>query len=196
MRTRTTWAGASLLALVTIVAACQQQTRGKVAVEGSSTVAPVGRLMANHFAQRERVEVDVTIPVGVSGTAGGFRGLCGGKVDIASASRPIDSAEKAACRASAVEFIEAPIGYDGIAVVVHAQNDWAQELTLSELQRIWEPAAEGQVTRWRDIRPTWPDASLNLYGPGSDSGTRDHFTSVTVGKRFRSAIPQLSGQDE
>ena len=152
---------------------------GVVAVDGSSTVFPIAEAVAEEY---RRVEPEARVTVGVSGTGGGFEKFCAGETDISSASRPIRAVESEACAAAGIEFVELPIAYDGIAVVVHAENDWVETLTPDDLRRMWEPAAQGAVTRWNHVRPEWPDRELHLFGPGIDSGTFDYFTQAIVGE--------------
>ena len=151
---------------------------GVVTVDGSSTVFPIAEAVAEEY---RRVDPAARVTVGVSGTGGGFEKFCAGETDIASASRPIRAVEIEACAAAGVGFVELPIAYDGIAVVVHAGNDWVETLTPDDLKRMWEPAAQGIVTRWNQVRPEWPDRELHLFGPGIDSGTFDYFTRAIVG---------------
>src|SRR5688500_15946314 len=152
---------------------------GQVLIDGSSTVYPITAAASEEFNQYAR---NVRIPVGVSGTGGGFKKFCAGETDIQDASRPISTSEQEACAGANVEFIELPVAYDGLAVVVHPQNDWVDYLTVAELKKIWEPAAQGTVTNWSQVRSGFPDKPLKLYGPGTDSGTFDYFTEAITGK--------------
>ena len=177
-----TLAGCGLLAAFAGAAACRGWLGGAslvVTVDGSSTVFPIAEAVAEEY---RRVDPEARVTVGVSGTGGGFEKFCAGETDISSASRPIRPAETAACAAAGVEFVELPIAYDGIAVVVHAENDWVGTLTPGDLRRMWEPASQGTVTRWNQVRPEWPDRELHLFGPGVDSGTFDYFTQAIVGE--------------
>lgn len=158
-----------------------QPLRGTVRVDGSSTVAPITMAAAEMFgAEHPRVRVTV----GISGTGGGFKKFleqrASLRTDINDASRPISPAEIQRARELGVEFVEIPIAYDGIAVVVHPSNDFCDYLTIEELRRIWEPGS--QITNWSQVRRGFPDRPLHLYGPGTDSGTFDYFTEVVVGK--------------
>lgn len=145
---------------------------GSIAIEGSSTVLPVSQAAAAAFNEENP---DVQISVGGSGTGDGFEAFCSGETQISDASRPIEPEEIEACEEGGVEFIELPIAFDGLSVVVNPQNDWAQEITVEELQAMWEPAAEGQVNTWQDVRAEWPEEELALFGPGTESGTYDYF---------------------
>jgi len=152
---------------------------GNVLVDGSSTVFPISEAMAEEF---QAANPDVRVTVGVSGTGGGFQKFCGGETDISNASRPITAEEIAACEAGGVEYVELPIAFDGISVVVNPENDFAQCLTTDELRTMWEPAAQGSISNWNQIRPDFPDQNLALYGPGTDSGTYDYFSEAVVGE--------------
>lgn len=149
---------------------------GKVAVDGSSTVYPITEAVAEEF---RGVHARVNVNVGVSGTGGGFKQFCIGSKDINDASRPIKQKEIAKAAENGIEFIELPVAYDGLTVVVNKQNDWVDHLTTDELKRIWEP--ESKVTNWQDVRAGFPDLKLKLYGPGVDSGTFDYFTKAING---------------
>jgi phosphate transport system substrate-binding protein len=152
---------------------------GQIRIEGSSTVQPITQAAAELFRQENP---DARISVGGSGTSDGFEAFCQGDTQISDASRPIDVAEEVpVCEENGVEFIEIPVAYDGISVVVNPQNDWASDVTSEELKTMWEPAAEGQITRWSQVRSEWPDAELNLYGPGTESGTYEFFNETIVG---------------
>jgi phosphate transport system substrate-binding protein len=152
---------------------------GNVLVDGSSTVFPIAEAMAEEF---QNANPGVRVTVGVSGTGGGFKKFCAGETDISNASRPIKKEEIAACEAAGVEYVEIPIAYDGLSVVVNPQNDYAQCLTVEELKKMWEPAAQGTISNWNQIRPDFPDQPLGLYGAGTDSGTYDYFAEAIVGE--------------
>ena len=174
-------AGLGALIALAGTAACREWIDGAaqvVTVDGSSTVFPIAEAVAEEY---RRVDPAARVTVGVSGTGGGFEKFCAGETDVSSASRPIRPLEVEACAAAGIEFVELPIGYDGIAVVVHAENHWVETLTTDDLKRMWEPAAQGTVTRWNQVRPEWPDRELHLFGPGIDSGTFDYFTRAVVG---------------
>ena len=154
---------------------------GKVKLDGSSTVAPITMAAAELFrAEQPRVQVTV----GISGTGGGFKKFLEKRpdlrTDISDASRPIKAKELELAKKVGVEFIEMPIGYDGIAVVVNPRNTFCKNLTIAELKKIWEP--NSKINNWKDVRPGFPDLPLKLYGPGTDSGTFDYFVETVVGK--------------
>lgn len=161
---------------LTISATATAQT---IQVDGSSTVYPISREAAQRFMRTER---EARIEVAYSGTTGGFAAFCAGETDISNASRPIDAAELALCAENEIEFIELPIAVDALTIVVHPDNRWVRHLTIDELKRIWEPAAEGVITNWRQVRDGFPDRPLVLFGRGQTSGTYDYFTGAVVGE--------------
>jgi phosphate transport system substrate-binding protein len=166
---------------------------GVIAIDGSSTVFPITELAALAFRE---LAPNVEISLGVSGSGGGFKKFCAGETVISDASRPIKESEAEACAENGIEFIELPVAFDGISVVTNAENDWAACMTVTELQRLWEPAAEGQVANWNQLRPDFPDAALNLYGAGADSGTYDYFTLAVVGEEGVSRQDFIGSEDD
>jgi phosphate transport system substrate-binding protein len=169
----------SVLAILCLPALVSAQPK-RIIIDGSSTVFPVTEAVAEEFQKLHKGQLRVT--VGISGTGGGFRKFCRGESDIQNASRPISRTEMEACRAQGIEYVELPVAYDGIAIVVNPRNDWVRSLTIEDLKKMWEPAAVGRVNTWRDVRPEWPNSPLKLFGPGADSGTFDYFTEAVVGK--------------
>ena len=165
-----------------------------IQIDGSSTVFPVTEAVAEEFQKSKKGKVKVT--VGISGTGGGFKKFCRGEIDISDASRPILKQEIEACKASGVEFFELPVAYDALTVIVNPKNDWATSMTVAELKKIWEPAAQGKVTNWNQVRPKWPDAPLKLFGAGADSGTFDYFTEAIVGKAKSSRGDFTASEDD
>lgn len=165
-----------------------------VKIDGSSTVYPITEAMAEEFQKAKRGKINVT--VGISGTGGGFKKFCRGEIDIANASRPILKKEIDVCKENNQEYIEIPIAYDGIVVMVNPKNNWVTSMTVTELKKIWEPAAQGIIKKWNDIRSIWPNAPLNLYGAGVDSGTFDYFTEAIVGKSKSSRGDFTSSEDD
>src|SRR5215217_5709504 len=152
---------------------------GNIRVEGSSTVYPITQAAAELFREENP---DARIEVGGAGTSDGFEAFCQGDTQISDASRPIEAEEIEACKKAGVEYIEIPVAYDGISVVVNKKgNDWATGITSEELKKIWEPSAEGKVTEWSQVRSSWPDKPLDLYGPGTESGTYEFFNGEIVG---------------
>jgi phosphate transport system substrate-binding protein len=164
-----------------------------ITADGSSTVAPVTEAVAEEF---QRANPGTRVTVGTSGTGGGFQKFCRGETDISDASRPITPKEAEACTAAGVTFIEIPVAYDGLAVVVHPSNTWATSMTVAELKKLWEPAAQGKVTRWSQIRSGWPDREIHLFGAGVDSGTFDYFTEAIAGKSKASRGDYTSSEDD
>ncbi len=152
---------------------------GTINIEGSSTVQPITQAAAELFREENP---EARIEVGGAGTSDGFEAFCKGDTQISDASRPIDVAEEVpVCEENGVEFIEIPVAFDGISIVVSKQNDWATSVTSEELKTMWEPAAEGKITQWSQVRSEWPDRELSLYGPGTESGTYEFFNEYIVG---------------
>ncbi|HMB70308.1 MAG TPA: PstS family phosphate ABC transporter substrate-binding protein [bacterium] len=151
--------------------------KGTVRIDGSSTVFPITEAVAEEYRS---VQPKVRVTVGISGTGGGFKKFTAGETDINDASRPIKDKEIAKAQEGGIGFIELPVAFDGISVVVHPENDWVDHLTPEELHLLWGP--ESTVKNWSDIRPGWPAQPIKLYGPGTDSGTFDYFTEAINGK--------------
>jgi phosphate transport system substrate-binding protein len=164
-----------------------------ITVDGSSTVFPVTEAVAEEF---QKANPGARVTVGSSGTGGGFQKFCRNETDISDASRPIKDTELEACQQAGIDFIELPVAYDGIAIVVHPENTWVDSMTVAELKRLWEPGAQGKVTRWNQIRPSWPDREIHLFGAGVDSGTFDYFTEAIVGKEAQSRGDYTSSEDD
>jgi phosphate transport system substrate-binding protein len=165
-----------------------------IKIDGSSTVFPIAEAVAEEFQLSVAGKVRVT--VGLSGTGGGFKKLCRGDADIANASRPILEEEMQACRANGIKFMELPIAFDAITVVVNPSNDWVSTLEVEDLRKMWEPAAQGVILTWNQVRPEWPDAPLQLFGPGADSGTFDYFTEAVVGEAKASRGDYTASEDD
>jgi phosphate transport system substrate-binding protein len=164
-----------------------------VVIDGSSTVFPISEAVAEEF---QRANSTVNVTVGVSGTGGGFKKFLGGEVDIVDASRPIKASELEFAQVSDIAFVELPIAYDALSVVVNKKNTWVDHLTVSELKKIWSPDAQGKVMKWSDVRPGFPDKPIHLFGPGTDSGTFDYFTEVISGKEDASRGDYTSSEDD
>ena len=154
--------------------------KGKVEIDGSSTVY---RLSMGAYEQFRDENPDVLVTVAYKGTGAGFADFVQGKLDIVDASRPISAKEMEKAKAAGVEYIELPVAFDALTIAVNAQNEWASEMTVAELKKLWEPAAKGTVMKWSQIRADWPDKEIKLYGAGHDSGTFDYFTEAIVGKK-------------
>jgi phosphate transport system substrate-binding protein len=164
-----------------------------IAIDGSSTVYPVTEAVAEEF---QKATPGTQVTIGRSGTGGGFQKFCRNESVISNASRPISATEIEACRTAGVNYIELPVAYDGLTVVVHPKNTWATSITVEELKKLWEPAAQGKVTRWNQVRPSWPNQEVHLFGPGVDSGTFDYFTEVINGKAKASRGDYTSSEDD
>jgi phosphate transport system substrate-binding protein len=181
-----------------------------IKVDGSSTVFPITEAVAEEFQKEKKGAIHVT--VGVSGTGGGFKKFCRGETDISDASRPIAKKEMDACKNAGfdgtstisgprigpkgVEYIELPVAFDALTVVVNPKNDWLKEVTVEELKKMWEPAAQGKVMKWSDVNPAWPNEKLTLFGPGADSGTFDYFTDAINGKEKASRGDFTASEDD
>jgi len=165
-----------------------------ITVDGSSTVFPIAEAVAEEYG---KAHPGVRTPtVGISGTGGGFQKFCRGETDISNASRPIRPAEIEACQKAGVEYIEVPIAYDGLAIVVNPKNTWASTITVDELKTLWSPDAQGKIMRWNQVRSAWPNREIRLFGAGVDSGTYDYFTEATVGKEGASRGDFTSSEDD
>jgi phosphate transport system substrate-binding protein len=165
-----------------------------VKIDGSSTVFPVTEAVAEDFQKAKKGAMKVT--VGISGTGGGFKKFCRGETDISNASRPILKAEMAECQKAGIDYYELPVAFDALTVVVNPKNSFVRQLTVAEMKKMWEPAAQGKVTRWNQVNPAWPDAPMKLFGPGADSGTFDYFTEAVVGKSKSSRGDFTASEDD
>ena len=192
-RVRSSYAAAALMAATASVYsfAAVAQT---VKIDGSSTVFPISEAVAEDFQKAKRGTVKVT--VGISGTGGGFKKFCRGETDISNASRPITKSEMAACKEAGISYIEMPVAFDALTVVINPRNTWAKQLTVAELEKIWEPAAQGKIQRWNQVNPAWPDQPITLFGPGADSGTFEYFTEAIVGKSKSSRGDFTASEDD
>lgn len=166
---------------------------GNITIDGSSTVAPISKAVAEEFA---KTNPGVKVPVGTSGTGGGFKKFCAGDTDISNASRPIKDKEAEECAKNKVEFVELPVAVDGLTVVANKENTWATCLTVDELKKIWSPDSQGKVTTWKQVKDSFPEEKLNLFGPGPDSGTFDYFTEVINGKSKASRTDCQPSEDD
>jgi phosphate transport system substrate-binding protein len=164
---------------------------GTIVGDGSSTVFPISEAVAEEFG---KVAPDVRVVVGISGTGGGFEKFCNGETDFSDASRPIKDEEKEACGAKGIEWVEFQVAFDGLSVMVNPKNDFVECLTVDELKSIWEPGST--VNSWNDVRPEWPDESIALYGPDTDSGTFDYFTGEIVGEEGASRPDYTASADD
>ncbi len=166
---------------------------GEVRVDGSSTVAPLTSAAGEIFKESES---GVNVSVGTSGTGAGFEKFCAGETDIQDASRPVKDEEKAACESKGIEYVEILVANDALTVVANSENDWIDCLTVDQLKKIWEPGAEGKVTTWKQVDASFPDEKLDLYGPGTDSGTFDYFTDAINGEEGASRADYNASEDD
>ncbi len=164
-----------------------------IQLDGSSTVFPISEAVAEEF---QKANPGIRVTVGISGTGGGFQKFCRGETDISDASRPIRPTEIETCQKAGIEYIELPIAYDGLAVVVNPKNTWATSVTVAELKTLWSPDAQGKVLRWNQVRSSWPNREVRLFGAGVDSGTYDYFTEAVVGKEGASRGDFTSSEDD
>ena len=164
-----------------------------IASDGSSTVFPVTEAVAEAF---QKANPAIRVTGSESGTGAGMQKFCRSEIAIANASRPIKATEAAACATAGITFVELPVAYDGLSVVVHPSNTWATSITAAELKKLWEPAAQGQVKRWNQVRAGWPDQEIHLFGPGTASGTFDYFTEAINGKAQASRGDYTASEDD
>lgn len=172
---------------------CFKQYKGRISIDGSSSVYPITEAVAEEYRNEHS---DIRVTVGISGTGGGFNKFARGETDISNASRPIKESEIKACAANNIEFIEIPVAYDGLAIVVSKENNFVDHLTVEELRKMWEPAAQKKVMSWKQIRADFPDLPLRLYGAGTSSGTYDYFTEAVVGKAKSSRGDYTASEDD
>lgn len=181
------------IAITVSLSSCFKEYKGRIAIDGSSTVYPLTEAVSEEF---RAIEPNIRVTVGVSGTGGGFKKFLRNEIQIANASRPISPSELKTARELGISFIEIPVSYDGLAVVVSPQNDFVDYLTVEELHRMWSPESQGKITRWNQIREEWPDLPLNLYGAGTSSGTYDYFTEAINGKAKDSRGDYTASEDD
>ena len=174
-------------------AAGGESVSGDIQIDGSSTVLPISEAMSEEFSL---ANPDVRVALSSSGSGGGFKKFCAGETDISNASRQIKEEEAATCEAAGIEFVEVPVAYDGITLVTNPANDWAACLTVAELNTMWAPEAEGQINNWSQINPEFPDAALELFGPGTDSGTFNYFNEEVNGDEEASRGDYTSNEDD
>lgn len=176
------------------VAPTQSETALLVKVDGSSTVFPITEAVAEEFQKDNHGTIRVT--VGISGTGGGFKKFCRGETDVQDASRPISASEMEACRTNGIQYYELPVAFDALTIAVSPQATWIDAITVAELKQMWEPSAQGRVMKWNQVRSTWPDSPLKLFGAGSDSGTFDYFTEAVTGKAKASRGDYTASEDD
>ena len=185
----TVLSGAAGIILLATAMGCS--TESIVKIDGSSTVFPITEAMAEEFSKRNG---EIRVTVGVSGTGGGFQKFCNGEIDITGASRPIKAVEVAECSMEGIEFIELPVAFDGLSIMVNPDNDWVDFLTMEELREIWRPGST--VSKWSEVRPEWPDRDIELVGADTDSGTFDYFTKATVGEEGASRPDYIASSND
>jgi phosphate transport system substrate-binding protein len=185
------WSIAAAAVLAAAPAHAQQKI---VKIDGSSTVFPITEAVAEEFQKAKKQQVKVT--VGISGTGGGFKKFCRGETDVSDASRPISAKEMKECADAGIKYVELPVAFDALTVVINPKNTWIRELKVEELKKMWEPGAQGKVTHWNQINPAWPNAPLKLFGPGADSGTFDYFTDAINGKEKASRGDFTASEDD
>jgi len=182
--------------VVTVALPGQAHAQAAIKIDGSSTVFPITEAIAEEFQIQKRGKVRVT--VGVSGTGGGFKKFCRGEIDISTASRPISVEEMEACRKAGIKYMELPVAFDALTVVINPNNKWVKDgvLTIADLRKMWEPSAQGRITTWKQVRGEWPAERLMLFGPGADSGTFDYFTEAVMGKAKASRGDFTASEDD
>jgi phosphate transport system substrate-binding protein len=187
-------AGLALTLLFGGIGSATAQAEQTIKIDGSSTVYPVTEAVAEEYQKAKKGAVKVT--VGISGTGGGFKKFVRGEIDISDASRPILAKEMEEAKKNGIEFVELPVAFDALTVMINPKNDWVDQLTVAELKMVWAPEAQGKITNWKQVRETFPDKPLKLYGAGSDSGTFDYFTEAIVGKAKASRGDFTASEDD
>ena len=187
---------ALFVGVVTVSIPGRAEAQASIKIDGSSTVFPIAEAFAEEFQIQKRGKVRVT--VGVSGTGGGFKKFCRGETDMANASRPISVEEMEACRKAGVKYMEIPVAFDALTVVINPKNNWVKDrvMTIADLKKMWEPAAQGRISTWKQVRAEWPAEKLMLFGPGADSGTFDYFTEAVMGKAKSSRGDFTASEDD
>jgi len=186
---------ATVAATITLaVPVVKSQNRTVIKIDGSSTVYPITEAVAEEFQKETRGQTRVT--VGISGTGGGFKKFCAGETHISDASRPIKKSEQEKCAGNNIKYIELPVAYDALTVVVNKDNDWANSMKVDDLKKMWDSSATRKIKKWNQVKSNWPDRRLKLYGPGSDSGTFDYFNEVIIGKEGSSRSDYTASEDD
>jgi phosphate transport system substrate-binding protein len=188
-----TVAAAAVIGFAGYTAAPAAAAAATIKIAGSSTVAPITEAVAEEF-QKEHQGMEVAMAV--TGTGGGMKQFVKGEIDICNASRPIKQSEIDQAKEAGITFIEIPVAFDALSVVVNSSNDFIQQMTVADLKKIWEKSAQGQVTKWNQVNPSWPDATIKLYGPGMDSGTFEYFTEAVNGKAKESRGDFTASEDD
>ena len=186
--------GVAALVVGTLGVAPSKAADTIIKVDGSSTVFPITEAVAEEFQKSKKGAIKVT--VGVSGTGGGFKKFCRGEIDISDASRPIAKKEMDLCKEAGIRYVELPVAFDALTVVVNPKNDWIKSMTVEELKKMWEPEAQGKIMKWSDVNPKWPNEKISLFGAGADSGTFDYFTDSINGKEKASRGDFTASEDD
>ncbi|XGB38938.1 MAG: PstS family phosphate ABC transporter substrate-binding protein [Cyanobacteria bacterium LVE1205-1] len=189
--------GLMAIGLMGLLSSCtagsQVQLSQPISADGSSTVYPITKTIVEDFQKKNP---EASIQLNFSGTGGGFKKFCLGQTSINNASRPISEKELTACQQGSISFLEVPVAFDALTVVVHPKNDWANEMTVAELKKLWESAAQGKITRWNQVRSSWPNRPIKLVGPGKDSGTYDYFVESIIGQDGFSRSDYEASEDD
>lgn len=180
-------------AAVAGLASAVPATAQVVKIDGSSTVFPVTEAVAEDFQKAKKGAIKVT--VGISGTGGGFKKFCRGETDISNASRPILKSEMEECAKNGIRYLEMPVAFDALTVVVNPKSPLTS-ISVEDLKKMWEPAAQGKITNWNQVNPAFPNAPLKLFGAGADSGTFDYFTEAITGKAKSSRGDFTASEDD
>ncbi len=186
-------ASLSLIMLASIIAAQPAKAQSIIKIDGSSTVFPITEAVSESFREKNS---NVKFTIGIAGTGGGFKKFCKGETDISDASRPILKKEMVECAKNGVYYLELPVAFDALTVVINPKNKFLSKITVDELKKIWEPAAQGVITTWNQVNPAWPKTPIKLYGPGTDSGTFDYFTEAINGKAKLSRTDFTTSEDD
>lgn len=184
-------AGAMLM--TALFAGGKAQAQQLIKIDGSSTVFPITEAVAEDF---QKANKGTKVTVGIGGTGGGFKKFCRGETDISNASRPILKKEMEDCAKAGIKYIELPVAFDALTVVINPKNTFLKSITVEELKKVWEPAAQGKIKTWNEVNPAWPSTPIKLYGPGADSGTFDYFTEAVVGKAKSSRGDYTASEDD
>jgi len=187
-------AAAAMAVAGTVAVPQVASAQASIKIDGSSTVFPISEAYAEEFQIQKRGKVRVT--VGISGTGGGFKKFCRGETDMANASRPISAEEMENCRKAGIKYIELPVAFDALTVVVNPANTWVKSMTVADLKKMWEPGAQGRVASWKQVRGEYPAQKLMLFGPGADSGTFDYFTEAVMGRAKASRGDYTASEDD
>ncbi len=184
------------IGIAVMLGACgsTQVKQQPIKIDGSSTVYPITQKLVEKFNATDKPDVEVS--ASFSGTGGGFKKFCAGETDINNASRPILQEEMEVCKQNQISYIELPIAFDALTIVVNQANNWAEDITVAELAKIWASEGQGKITKWNQVRSSWPDKPLLLFGPGADSGTYDYFTEAIVGAGKASRSDYIASEDD